>query len=119
MSNDNPYSESLLKTLKYRLQWPVKPFDDLLAARRWVTELLHWYNDEHRHSAISFVTSSQRHAAIDEALLRARNAVYETARQAHPNRWSKQTRSWHYKNEVHLNPDSPELKEPNAALRTA
>jgi transposase InsO family protein len=119
VSNDNPYSESLFKTLKYRPQLPVKPFKDLLEARRWVAQLLHWYNEEHRHSAISFVTPAQRHAGLDVALLAARKAVYETARQANPNRWSKDTRNWHYKGEVHLNPDSPASKEPNTELKAA
>ena len=90
-----------------------------MAARRWVTELLYWYNEEHRHSATSFVTPAQRHAGIDEQLLKTRKAVYETARQANPTRWSKGTRNWHYENAVHLNPDTPELKEPNAALKAA
>ena len=118
-AHSNPYSESLFKTLKYRPQWPVKPFEDLLAARRWVTELLHWYNEEHRHSAISFVTPAQRHAGLDEELLKARKAVYEAARQAHPNSWPKDTRSWHYESAVQLNPESLELKEPNPALKAA
>ncbi len=86
VSNDNPYSESLFKTLKYRPQWPLKPFDNLLSARRWVTELVHWYNGAHRHSAIGFVTPDQRHAGLDQALLQARAQVYETARQANPHR---------------------------------
>ena len=119
VSNDNPYAESLFKTLKYRPQFPVKPFKDLLEARRWVEQLLHWYNEEHRHSAISFVTPAQRHAGLDAGLLNVRKAVYETARQANPNRWSKDTRSWHYKCAVHLNPDSAESKEPNTALKAA
>ena len=42
VSNDNPYVESAFRTLKYRPQLPVKPFENLLAARRWVTELAHW-----------------------------------------------------------------------------
>ncbi len=49
-------------SLKYRAQLPLKPFADLLQARRWVTELVHWYNEQHRHSAISFVTPEQRYA---------------------------------------------------------
>ena len=72
-----------------------------------------------RHGAISFVTPAQRHAGLDAGLLNVRKAVYETARQANPNRWSKDTRSWHYKCAVHLNPDSAESKEPNTALKTA
>lgn len=59
VSNDNPYSESLFKTLKYRPQYPVRPFEDLLQARRWVTEVVHWYNHAHRHSAIGFVTPAE------------------------------------------------------------
>jgi putative transposase len=76
VSNDNPYSESLFKTLKYRPELPLKPFEDLLQARRWVTELVHWYNNEHRHSAIKFVTPAQRHAGNDRTLLDARTKVY-------------------------------------------
>ena len=66
---------SLFKTLKYRPQLPLKPFGGLMQARRWVTELVHWYNEEHRHSAIGFVTPTQRHAQTDEAMLQARDAV--------------------------------------------
>ena len=111
MSNDNPYSESLFRTLKYRPDLPVKAFEDLLQARRWVTELVHWYNDEHRHSAIGFVTPSQRHAGQDKALLKDRVAVYELARRANPLRWSKETRDWRHVDQVHLNPDTPTSKD--------
>ncbi|HEX2012361.1 MAG TPA: IS3 family transposase, partial [Roseateles sp.] len=84
VSNDNAYSGALFRTLKFRPDLPVKPFENLLQARRWATELVHWYNDEHRHSAIGFVTPSQRHAGQDLALLADRTAVYELARQANP-----------------------------------
>ena len=90
VSNDNPYVESAFRTLKYRPQLPVKSFENLLAARRWVTDLAHWYNHEHRHSAIGFVTPAQRNAGLDHALLQARTKVYERARQANPQRWSRQ-----------------------------
>jgi transposase InsO family protein len=119
VSNDNPYSESLFKTLKYRPQFPLKPFADLLQARRWVTELVHWYNEEHRHSAISFVTPAQRHAQTDKAMLKARAEVYEKARQKHPARWSKETRDWAFTNTVHLNPDTPQTKEAEANQKVA
>ena len=114
VSNDNPYSESLFKTLKYRPQFPLKPFADLVQARRWVTELVHWYNEVHRHSAIGFVTPAQRHAKTDEAMLKARAAVYEEAQRRHPARWSKETRDWTFTNAVHLNPDRPQTKEAQA-----
>jgi hypothetical protein len=61
--------------MKYRPELPVKPFENLLAARRWVTELAHWYNHEHRHSAIGFVTPAQRHAGLDRGLLEERALV--------------------------------------------
>lgn len=107
VSNDNPYSESLFRTLKYRPELPVTPFETLLQARRWATDLVHWYNDEHRHSAIGFVTPSQRHAGLDLALLNDRSKLYEMARQAKPMRWSNQTRDWSRVDCVHLNPDKP------------
>jgi putative transposase len=65
VSNDNPYSESLFKTLKYRPEYPLQAFADLAAARQWVTGLVSWYNHEHRHSAIRFVTPAQCHAGLD------------------------------------------------------
>lgn len=104
-SNDNPYSESLFKTLKYRPAYPRRPFDSLMAARQWVGTFVHWYNEEHRHSAINFVTPGQRHAGIDGALLRQRSAVYEVAKARHPQRWSGTTRCWEPVTIVHLNPE--------------
>ncbi|EQD63658.1 transposase, partial [mine drainage metagenome] len=66
VSNDNAYSESLFKTLKYRPDYPVaNPFDTLEEARKWVSSFTGWYNEEHRHSAIQFVTPSQRHRGED------------------------------------------------------
>ncbi|WP_085983722.1 IS3 family transposase [Methylomonas methanica] len=110
VSNDNPYSESLFKTLKYRPQYPLKPFADLVAARQWVADLVQWYNHEHRHSAIGFVTPAQRHAGLDEALLNQRKALYEDARRQNPRRWSQNTRNWNRVHTVHLNPDHAETQ---------
>jgi transposase InsO family protein len=106
VSNDNPYSESLFKTLKYRPQYPLTPFADVTAARQWATGLVEWYNHEHRHSAIRFVTPAQRHERLDGKLLDNRKAVYEAARAKHPQRWSGSTRNWKRIQEVHLNPDN-------------
>jgi putative transposase len=105
VSNDNPFSEALFRTLKYRPQLPVKPLEHLLQARRWVTRLVHWYNHEHRHSAIGFVTPHQRHLHIDRSLLSNREAVYADARDRHPSRWSGATRNWTRIEVVHLNPE--------------
>ncbi len=107
VSNDNPYSESLFKTLKYYPQYPAQPFADLAAARCWVAEFVQWYNFEHRHSSIQFVTPAQRHSGEDRAILQQREAVYAAARAKTPARWSKNTRNWQWQSEVFLNPDKP------------
>jgi len=104
-SNDNPFSESIFKTLKYRPAYPRRQFDSLMASRRWVATFTHWYNEEHRHSAIKFVTPTQRHAGLDGALLRNRIDVYEAAKAKHPERWSGATRNWQPVTIVHLNPE--------------
>lgn len=124
VSNDNPYSESLFKTLKYRPDYPAKPFADLTEARRWVDHLVRWYNHEHRHSAIRFVTPAQRHAGLDGPLLAQRQAVYENARRKKPQRWSGATRNWQRIAAVHLNPEQTgafenEPKEERTSTRKA
>ena len=105
VSNDNPYSESLFKTLKYHPAYPRQPFANLLAARQWVGTFVQWYNHEHRHSAIRFVTPGERHAGLDTALLGRRVEVYEAAKARHPERWSGATRNWQPIAIVYLNPD--------------
>ena len=104
VSNDNPYSESLFKTLKYRPSYPSQAFVDLAAARKWVGSFVDWYNNEHRHSAIRFVTPGQRHANQDQPLLRRRKVIYEAAKARYPQRWSGTTRNWTPVRVVHLNP---------------
>jgi transposase InsO family protein len=113
VSNDNPYSESLFATLKYRPLMPVKPFETIEQARLWAIGLVDWYNQEHRHSGIKFVTPEQRHLGQDVQLLQRRDALYAAAREKNPNRWSCNTRNWSRVTEVHLNPDKPEVKESN------
>lgn len=110
VSNDNPYSESLFKTLKYRPAHPCKPFANLQTARAWVAGFVRWYNTEHCHSAIRFVTPQQRHNGHDRALLQRRHVVYEVARKRHPHRWTGSTRNWSRVDEVHLNPHSGATK---------
>lgn len=104
VSNDNPFSEALFRTLKYRPEYPLKPFESLEHARGWVAEFVDWYNDEHLHSALSFVTPVARHTGAHTAQLARRRMVYEAARQRHPERWSKNTRRWMSPATVILNP---------------
>jgi putative transposase len=109
VSNDNPYSESLFKTLKYRPAYPLNPFSDIAAARTWATTLVEWYNHEHRHSAIRFVTPAQRHAGLDQGILERRGALYATARARNPLRWKRSTRNWRRIDIVYLNPDQIDI----------
>lgn len=115
VSNDNPYSEALFKTLKYRPEYPTQPFSSLNDARDWVSDFVNWYNHQHRHSAIQFVTPAQRHDGLDHRLLNHRKAVYEAAKRKRPQRWSRQTRNWERVNSVYLNPEK--AKPDVAALR--
>jgi putative transposase len=95
----------LFKTLKYRPTYPLHAFDSLPAARQWVGEFVQWYNDEHRHSAIRFVTPNERHAGRDALLLAKRDAVYKAAKAQYPQRWSGNTRNWQPVTTVYLNPN--------------
>ena len=110
VSNDNPYSESLFRTLKYQPMYPEQPFIDLLSARRWVNGFVDWYNHEHLHSAIKFVTPEQRHLGLDKEILAKRAQVYLKARAKHPDRWSGDIRNWDQVKDVHLNPERGENK---------
>jgi transposase InsO family protein len=104
VSNDNSYSESLFKTLKYRLKNPLKPFNSCEEAAIWAEEFTQWYNTEHLHSGIKYVTPSQRFCKQDVAILDQRQKVYEKARMKNPGRWIKSnTRNWDRINLVYLN----------------
>lgn len=105
VSNDNPYSESLFRTMKYRPQYPVKAFVDLHATRDWVENFVQWYNTEHLHSSIKFVTPQQRHTGADIEILSKRKLVYIDAKQRHPERWSGSIRNWNHVRNVLLNPE--------------
>lgn len=104
VSDDNPYSEALFRTLKHVPFYPRKPFASLDAAWAWVERFVAWYNGEHCHSAIGFVTPDERHAGKDVAVLRARRHVYERARHQHPERWARAIRKWDAPALVALNP---------------
>ena len=117
VSNDNPYSESLFRTLKYRPEYPEEVFANLLGARTWVRWFVDWYNNEHLHSSIQFVTPAQRHAGHDTDILARREQVYRDAKARHPQRWSGNIRNWQPVGDVHLNPEkeSTQIKTNKAA----
>jgi len=109
VSNDNPYIESLFKTMKYTAGYPGQ-FKDLFEARTWMANFVNWYNTEHRHSAIGYVTPAQRRNGDYKKIIDTRNRTMEQARLLHPERWGAKTRIWNANEEIYLNPDS-ETKE--------
>ena len=94
ISNDNPFSEAIFKTLKYSSSFPEDPFDTVESSRKWTDNFVNWYNEEHKHSAIKFVTPGQRHRCEDIAILAERSKVYEEAKAKRLGRWSKGCRNW-------------------------
>lgn len=93
VSNDNPFSESLFKTLKYTKDFPNKGFGSLEEARKWVYRFANLYNTEFMHSGIKFVTPYHRHYGLDSDLLAKRDEVYKKAKANKPERWSNTTRN--------------------------
>ena len=91
VSNDNPYSESLFRTLKYCPQWPQDGFASLNAASAWMRDFMRWYNNEHRLSHIRFVRPAERHQGLDHQVLSRRHERYERAKEKKPERWSGRT----------------------------
>ena len=105
VSDDNAYAEALFRTAKYRPEFPANGFDCLDQARQWASDFVHWYNVEHRHSGIKYVSPEARHRGDDKAILAARHQVYLNAQTRHPLRWSRRTRDWTPIGAVTLNPE--------------
>ncbi|CAM4393058.1 Integrase catalytic domain-containing protein [Shewanella livingstonensis] len=116
VSNDNPYSESLFRTLKYRPVWPRSGFKSITEAREWVEVLVTWYNTKHKHSKLNFVSPSECHAMQDRTILSKRKIVLEEARSRNPKRWPNGIRNCDAIGEVTLNPNKQsETETRNAA----
>jgi putative transposase len=94
VSDDNPFSEALFRTMKYLPGYPKTPFADIEKATLWVDSFIRWYNTEHLHSGIRFVRPSDRHEGRDRAILAARHRIYTKARSRTPRRWTGGTRNW-------------------------
>jgi putative transposase len=114
VSDDNAYAESLFRTAKYRPKFPTNGFADLDAARAWAAEFVRWYNHEHRHSGIRYVSPAQRHDGQDRDILAARHALYLEARAKNPARWSGATRNWSPVGAVTLNPERDSIVTTNS-----
>lgn len=115
VSNDNPFSESLFRTCKYRPDWPTKGFATKADVQAWVKSFTSWYNDEHLHSAIRFVTPNERQAGHDRGTLVSRAILYANVRARNPERWSGKVRNWKPAGPIWLNPETdnsaPEIRD--------
>jgi Transposase and inactivated derivatives len=109
VSNDNPYAESIFRTCKYRPGYPTEGFKALSAAREWVMRFVRWYNEEHRHSGLNFITPNQRHEGLADQVFEKRKEIYTAAKARNPNRWSGTIRNWSLEDEVWLNPEKVTL----------
>lgn len=106
VSDDNPYSEALFKTLKYHPTFPRwAKFSEINGSRNWCEKFVVWYNQVHLHSALKFVTPLQRHNGEDGAVRHERHLVYQIAKKLNPDRWSRNTRDWSLPEIVTLNPN--------------
>ena len=115
VSDDNAFVESLFRTLKYSPKWPAKGFSNLEEARKWTQQFIEWYNNQHQHSKIRFVTPAQRHTGEDQAILAQRHQVYLNAQALRPERWTGKTRDWTPIGVVSLNPMNLTESEKSAA----
>ncbi len=114
VSDDNAYAESLFRTCKYRPTFPANGFADLDQARQYMLSFARWYNHEHKHRNLNFVSPAERHCGEETAIFARRIQVYEAARVKHPERWSRTIRNWSLPKEVWLNRPAEE-----SALRQA
>jgi len=86
VSNDNPYSEALFKTLKYGPEFPER-FGSLTESRIFMDGFAHWYNHEHRHTGIGLHTPADVHFGLAVATAAGRRTVLAEARARHPHRF--------------------------------
>jgi putative transposase len=86
VSDDNAYSESQFKTLKYQADYP-KRFESLQHCRSWCQEFFSWYNDEHHHSGLALFTPADVYYGRVAAVTTERQAALDSAYAAHPERF--------------------------------
>lgn len=117
VSNDNPYSESFFRTLKYSgdYLYPRDGFDNAEEAEQWVQGFVDHYNEHHRHRGIRMVTPGQRYRGEDAEVLRRRRETMLEARRRHPERWiTGRVLNCTPIKEVWLNPENGQLEEKHA-----
>jgi transposase InsO family protein len=120
VSDDNPYSEALFRTVKYHPGFPMfDKFGSVLNARQWSEQFVFWYNNIHLHSGLKFVTPQQRHSGADTQIRANRHQIYQAAKAKHPERWSGDTRNWSLPDRVTLNPNRKNKQESIAGAHDA
>ena len=107
VSNDNAFAESVFRTMKYHQSYPLKRFRDLVSVRAWVDGFVEWYNTEHRHSGIKYVTPNQRHYGQADAICAIRQQTYEQTFLLNPQRWTQGPRDWSQPEVVKINHPRP------------
>ena len=103
VSDDKPYIESFTSTMKRRVDYP-NAFEQIGNSRTWMTDFGHYYNTEHIHSAIGYVTPHQRRHGEDHAIFTARNEALKDAFELRPERWVRGPKHFVHESEVILNP---------------
>jgi transposase InsO family protein len=103
VSNDNPFCESLFKTMKYRAHYP-RFFKTIHHARTWMADFVDWYNTKHMHSSLAFCTPEQRRSGVAESIVQTRNQTLKMAKKQNPQRWgSRQVKQYRLPECVYLN----------------
>lgn len=112
VSNDNAHAEAFFRTSKYHPSLSPKGFDSLEQARQWAAGFMHWYNHEHKHRSLNYVTPHQKHCGQDLEILTQRHRLYQQKRQEQPDRWIKgRTRNWSPTTMTTLNPVDTRIME--------
>ena len=110
VSDDNPYSESQFKTMKYRPNFPAR-FGCIEDARVYCKTFFAWYNTEHRHSGIAYMTPHSVHCGHAQAMLQVRQETLDGAFAKHPNRFKgKRPTPRELPTAAWINPPLPETK---------
>lgn len=90
VSDDNPYSESQFRTMKYRPEFPDR-FGCIQDSRAFCQQFFQWYNEEHRHSGIALLAPAMVHFGEAQTALAQRQVVLDAAYRAHPDRFVRQS----------------------------
>ena len=111
-SNDNPYSESQFKTMKYTPDYPER-FASIGAARAWMNQFIHWYNHQHRHSGIGLHTPATVHDGTADHIRDRRQRVLDAAYAEHPKRFTRRPRPPRLPEKVTIN--DPDARSPETS----